>query len=270
VQKSIVNVAAVGDLHCTRTTPGKLQPFFAQLSELADVLVLCGDLTDLGTAEEARILAAELAPVMGMPKVAVLGNHDYESGHAEEVRKILTDVGVTVLDGEAVEVAGIGFAGAKGFAGGFGRRMLAPWGEPALKEFVNEGVRESMKLELALAKLRTATRVAITHYAPVADTVQGEPIDIFPWLGCSRLEEAINRYGATVVFHGHAHQGSLEGKTREGIPVYNCAAPLLRRKLPDAVPARIVPLLVSGGIASIDAPAAAGPGAQAARAEEAH
>ncbi len=267
MQKPIINVAAVGDLHCTRNSSGKIQPYFAQLVDKADILVLCGDLTDLGTVEEARILASELAPTMAIPKVAVLGNHDYESGHQDEVRKILTDVGVTVLDGEATEIYGIGFAGAKGFAGGFGRRMLAPWGEPALKEFVNEGLREGMKLESALAKLRTATRVAITHYAPVQDTIQGEPLDIFPWLGCGRLEEAINRYDATIVFHGHAHQGSPAGKTRIGIPVYNVAAPLLRRTYSETLPIRIVQLAVAGGIVAEEAAVAPANGV-APRAEE--
>ncbi len=244
--KQTLNIAAVGDLHCTRASAGKLQPIFSQLVDRADVIVLCGDLTDLGTAEEARLLAHELAPVVRIPKIAVLGNHDYESGHHEEVRQILTDAGVTILDGEATEVGGIGFAGAKGFCGGFGRRMLAPWGEPSLKEFVNEGVRESMKLESALAKLRTPTRVALMHYAPIKDTVVGEPIDIFPWLGCSRLEEPLNRYGATVVFHGHAHQGSPEGRTRDGVPVYNVAMPLLRRVHSETLPVRLLSLPVGG------------------------
>jgi Icc-related predicted phosphoesterase len=253
VQKQVIEVAAVGDLHCTKTSTGRLQPYFAQLAGRVDVLVLCGDLTDLGTAEEARVLASELAPVIGIPKLAVLGNHDLESGHQDEVRRILTEVGVTVLDGEAIEIAGIGFAGAKGFAGGFGRSMLTPWGEPAIKEFVNEGVREAMKLESALAKLRTATRVAITHYAPIVDTVRGEPSEILAWLGCSRLEESINRYGATIVFHGHAHKGSPQGRTREGIPVYNVAAPLLRRTLSEALPVRVVSLDLNGNIVSPDA-----------------
>jgi Icc-related predicted phosphoesterase len=248
VQKQQINIAAVGDLHCTKGSGGRLQPYFAQLAGHVDVLILCGDLTDLGTHEEAKVLATELAPAAGIPKLAVLGNHDYETGQQDEVRRILTEVGVTVLDGEAIEIAGIGFAGAKGFAGGFGRSMLSPWGEPAIKAFVDEGVREAMKLELALAKLRTPTKVAITHYAPVADTIRGEPVEIAPWLGCSRLEESINRYGATVVFHGHAHKGSPQGRTREGIPVYNVAAPLLRRVLSETLPIRIVTLDLQGHI----------------------
>ncbi len=250
MQKPIITVAAVGDLHCTRTSHGRIQPIFSGLVDRADVIALCGDLTDLGTLEEAKILVSELAPAVGIPKVAVLGNHDYESGHQEEVKKVLQDAGVMVLDGEAVEIMGIGFAGVKGFAGGFGRRMLAPWGEPALKEFVNEGVREGIKLESALGKLRAPSKVVLTHYAPIKDTVVGEPLDIFPWLGCSRLEEAINRLGATVVFHGHAHRGSLEGQTREGIPVYNVAAPLLRSSYSEALPVRFTQLALSGGIVS--------------------
>jgi Icc-related predicted phosphoesterase len=246
VQKQLIEIGAIGDLHCTKNSAGRLQPYFAQLAGRLDVLVLCGDLTDLGTVEEAKLLASELAPVVGVPKVAVLGNHDYESGHQDEVRKILADTGTVVLDGEAVEIAGVGFAGAKGFAGGFGRSMLTPWGEPAIKMFVDEGVKESMKLESALAKLRTAVKVAVTHYSPILDTVRGEPPEILAWLGNSRLEESINRFGATLAFHGHAHKGTPHGHTREGIPVFNCAAPLLRRTVSETLPVRFVTVDVSG------------------------
>jgi Icc-related predicted phosphoesterase len=224
-----LRVAAVGDLHCTRGSHGQLQPLFAQASDEADVLVLCGDLTDYGLPEEARVLARELSAGSKIPVVAVLGNHDYESGQPEEVRRILTDVGVTVLDGDGVEVRGLGIAGAKGFGGGFGRRTLQPWGEAAVKAYVKEAVDEALKLESGLAKLRTERRIAVLHYAPVQGTVEGEPPEIYSFLGSTRLEEPLNRYEVCAVFHGHAHHGSAEGRTSSGVPVYNVSLPLLRR-----------------------------------------
>ena len=145
---------------------------------------------------------------------------------------------------------GIGFAGVKGFAGGFGDRALQPWGEYILKRFVHEAVEESLKLESALAKLRTPQRIVLCHYSPIAETVQGEPAEIIPFLGSSRLEEPINRYGVTAVFHGHAHHGTPEGRTRDGVPVYNVARPLLRRRFPDRRPVRFldVPLTTTAAV----------------------
>src|SRR6185437_945821 len=128
---------------------------------------------------------------------------------------------------EAFEIEGVGIAGAKGFAGGFGRGTLGAWGEPATKRYVQEAMDEALKLEGALARLRTARRVALLHYAPVRMTVEGEPVEILSYLGTSRLEEPINRHPVDVVFHGHAHHGALEGRTSTGIPVYNVAMPLL-------------------------------------------
>jgi Icc-related predicted phosphoesterase len=233
-----VRFAAVGDLHCTKDCAGCLRNFFAQASEAADALLLCGDLTDYGLAEEAEILADELS-VVSVPIVAVLGNHDYESGTPEQVRKILMAAGVRVLDGEACEIEGVGIAGAKGFAGGFGRGSLGAWGEPAIKQFVNEAIQESLKLESALAKLRTPRRIALLHYSPVAATVQGEPLEILPFLGSSRLEDPLLRYPVTAVFHGHAHRGTPEGHTVSGVPVYNVAKPLLTRTYPEQPPFRL-------------------------------
>lgn len=216
----------MADIHFGNS--GKLPlPAFSELVIEADVLVLAGDLTDHGLPEEAQGLVQQLASVR-IPIVAVLGNHDFESGREEEVQKILTDSGVTVLDGTACEIQGVGFAGTKGFAGGFGRRTLEPWGEPTVKLFVQEAVNESLKLESALAVLRTEKTIAVLHYAPILATVEGEPVDLFPFLGCSRLEDPLNRYGATAVVHGHAHRGALEGRTTSGIPVFNVALPLLR------------------------------------------
>ena len=235
---STVRFAAVGDIHVTKEAAGKLRTFFAQASEAADALLLCGDLTDYGTVEEAEVLAEELS-VVKVPIVAVLGNHDFESGTPELVCETLTKAGVRVLDGEAVEIEGVGIAGAKGFAGGFGRGSLGAWGEPIIKQFVQEALHEAMKLESALAKLRTARRIALLHYSPVMATVAGEPADIFPFLGSSRLEEPLLRYPVDAVFHGHAHRGTLEGKTINGVPVFNVARPLLLRSRPEQPPFRL-------------------------------
>ncbi|MGH9255816.1 MAG: metallophosphoesterase family protein [Vicinamibacterales bacterium] len=244
-----LRVAAMGDIHVSRHSQGAFQPLFAHISTNADLLVLCGDFTDYGLPEEARILARELTAAVNVPVVAVLGNHDYEAGKQHEIREILSDAGVTVLDGEATEIAGVGFAGVKGFGGGFGRGVLGPWGEPAVKRFVQEAVEEAMKLEAALARLRTPQRVAILHYAPIRGTVEGEPPEIFPYLGSGRLEEPINRYRVTAVFHGHAHRGSPEGRTSTGIAVYNVAMPLLARINPDRPPYLIVELPLGGDAA---------------------
>jgi Icc-related predicted phosphoesterase len=239
---SHLRIAAVGDIHLSKHSQGRFQPLFAQISDSADVLVLCGDFTDYGLPDEARILARELTTSVKIPIVAVLGNHDYESDKQDEVRQILSDAGVNVLDGEVVEIHGVGFACVKGFAGGFGRGALGPWGEQAIKRFVQEAVDEALKLESALARLRTQRRVAVLHYAPIRATVEGEPPEILPYLGSSRLEEPINRYRVSAEFHGHAHRGSPEGRTSTGVPVYNVAMPLLARLNPDRPPFLILEL----------------------------
>ena len=237
-----LRVAAIGDIHVSRHSQGAFQPLFSQISGSADVLALCGDFTDYGLPDEARILARELTAAVKIPVVAVLGNHDYEAGKQHEIRQILMDAGVAVLDGEATEIEGVGFAGVKGFAGGFGRGALGPWGEHTIKLFVQEAVDEALKLEAALARLRTQRRVALMHYAPIRATVEGEPLEIFPYLGSSRLEEPINRYRVSAVFHGHAHRGAAEGRTSTGVPVYNVAMPLLARLYPERAPYVIVDL----------------------------
>ena len=244
--KSHVRLGAVGDIHYGKSSRGMLQPLFAAVTKLeVDVLVLCGDLTDYGLADEASELGRELISGVKIPMVGVLGNHDYEAGMAPDVTRILNDAGVRLLDGETVELQGIGFAGVKGFAGGFGRGVLGPWGEEAVKRFVQEAVNEALKLETALARLRTATRVAILHYAPIAETVEGEPREIYPYLGCSRLEEPLARYDVTAVFHGHAHHGRPEGKTMNGTPVYNVSWPLLAATTPEQ-PLRVLDVPVAG------------------------
>jgi Icc-related predicted phosphoesterase len=236
----VVKVAAVGDLHCTKASRGTLQPLFAQITQVADVLVLCGDLTDYGLPEEAQVLVGEIMAAGRVPTLAVLGNHDYESARPYEVRQVLIEAGMTVLDGESCEIQGIGFAGAKGFAGGFGRGTLGAWGEPAVKQFVQEAIDEAMKLESALARLRTEQRIAVLHYAPIRQTVEGEPVEIFAYLGCSRLEDPLHRYPVTAVVHGHAHNGTPEGQTARGVPVYNVALPLLRKTSPQGPPFRLI------------------------------
>src|SRR5918993_2606264 len=237
--KDVVRIAAVGDLHYGRAAPaGSLHPLFAQINDSADVLVLCGDLTDYGVPEEARAFARELAAVK-VPMVGVLGNHDYESGQEDEVRRIVTDAGLVVLDGDTTEVHGIGFAGVKGFAGGFGRRALGPWGEEIIKKFVHECLDEALKLESALARLRTERLIAILHYAPIQATVEGEPREIFAFLGCSRLEEPLTRFPVSAVVHGHAHHGQPEGRTAGNVPVFNVSASLMREIFPDR-PFRII------------------------------
>jgi Icc-related predicted phosphoesterase len=239
---TVVRVAAVGDIHCGKNSRGVVRPIFEGVDAIADVLVLCGDLTDYGLPEEAHLLVEELSLATKLPIVAVLGNHDFESDRQDEVRQILVDAGVIVLDGDAVEVRGIGMAGVRGFAGGFGRGTLGAWGERAVKAFVQEAVDEALKLESALARLRTQSRVAVLHYAPIRATVENEPPEIFPFLGCGRLEDPLNRYPVTAVVHGHAHNGSPQGHTSAGVPVYNVALPLLRRLFPDKPPLLVLEL----------------------------
>lgn len=238
--KDVVRIAAVGDIHHGKNAAqGSLQPLFAQITESADILVLAGDLTDYGQPDEARALAREITSTLKIPCVAVLGNHDFEAGQPAEVSKILSDAGVTMLDGDSTEVQGIGFAGVKGFAGGFGRRALGPWGEDIIKHFVREAVDEALKLESALARLRTERLVAVLHYSPIQATVEGEPREIFPFLGCSRLEEPIGRFPVSVVFHGHAHHGQPEGRTTANVPVFNVSHSLMKELSPER-PFRLV------------------------------
>ncbi|HTL43226.1 MAG TPA: metallophosphoesterase [Vicinamibacterales bacterium] len=237
--KDVVRIAALGDLHFGKSAvPGSLQPLFSQISESADILVLTGDLTDYGLADEARALIKELAGIR-IPIVGVLGNHDFESNQQDEIARLFKDAGVAMLDGDTTEILGVGFAGVKGFAGGFGRRALGPWGEQIIKQFVREAVDEALKLESALARLRNDRIVVILHYAPIQATVEGEPLDIYPFLGCSRLEDPITRFPVAAVFHGHAHHGCAEGRTRTNVPVFNVSMALMRETFPER-PFRLV------------------------------
>ena len=234
-----IRIAAAGDLHCRKTSAGAIGPLLAHVNDAADVLLLCGDLVDHGLEEEARVLAKELT-VVRVPMIGVLGNHDYQANTESSVTRILAEAGVQILDGDAVEVHGIGFAGTKGFLGGYGRGTLGPWGEPAIKHFVQEAIDEALKLEAALGRLRTTKRVAVLHYSPILETCRGEPAEIYAFLGCGRLEEPLHSYPVDVVFHGHAHHGTPEGHTANGIPVYNVALPLLRVAMAGQTPVRIV------------------------------
>lgn len=247
---AVVRIAAVSDIHYGKTSQGTLQPLFAEITETADVLVLAGDLTDYGLSEEARALAKDLTSSLKIPAVGVLGNHDFEAGEEKEIAKILSDAGVRMLDGDTYEIHGIGFAGVRGFCGGFGRGALGSWGEPVIKAFVHEAITEALKLESALARLKTDHRVAIIHYAPIRETVDGEPLEIYPFLGSSRLEEPLSRYDVTAVFHGHAHRGALEGRTAKGIPVYNVSLPLLRERFPDRPAFRLLEVRASDALPS--------------------
>lgn len=217
-----MRIAAVADLHFTPQNYDRIREPMNRVREEADLLVLAGDLTNYGRPQEMESLLAMLVRLR-LPIVAVLGNHDYESGHHEKLMEMMTAEGVKVLDGTAYEREGVGFAGTKGFLGGFGRGVLTAFGETEVKAFVQAGIDEAMKLERALSQLRTEKRVIVLHYAPIAETVKGEPAEIYPYLGSSRLSEVADRHGANLILHGHAHHGALQGKTTAGIPVHNVA-----------------------------------------------
>ncbi len=226
-----MRIAAVADLHFTPQNYDRIRDQMSHVRDEADLLVLAGDLTNFGRTAEMESLISALVRLR-LPIVAVLGNHDYECGEADQLMKLMTDAGIKVLDGSAYERDGVGFAGTKGFHGGFGRGMLTAFGEPEVKAFVQAGIDEALKLERGLSQLRTPKRVVVVHYAPIGDTVKGEPPEIYPYLGSSRLAEVIDRHGADLVLHGHAHSGSADGKTTAGCPVHNVALALLQAQSP--------------------------------------
>jgi len=225
-------IAAVADVHVREGDKGKWTDFFKEVSARADVLVIAGDLTDTGDEMEAQVLAEELK-ACAVPVVAVLGNHDYEKGRHKLIRQILLKAGVHILDGEAIVIGDIGFAGVKGFGGGFDKQMLSFFGEGAMKAFVQEAVDEALHLDRALTRLdaeqRDIKKIAVLHYSPIKETVMGEPQSLFPFLGCSRLAEPLNRHKVLAAFHGHAHLGTLEGHTSDGVQVYNVSIPILHK-----------------------------------------
>lgn len=231
-----MRIAALGDLHVQEAVPEPLRRVFTEVNDRADVLVLCGDLTDHGFPREAEAVTEALAACR-IPKIAVLGNHDFESAPPDELGKILGRSGVTILAIEPLVLDGIGFVGAKGFGGGFGRHMLQPWGEHAVKQFVQDAVNEALILDRALARLKAEhgveRTVAVLHYAPIRETVEGEAPEVFPFLGSSRLADPLDRFGVAAVLHAHAHHGAPEGRTPQGIPVYNVSLPVLRAQKPE-------------------------------------
>lgn len=232
-----VRIAAVADIHVKETEKGKWAEYFKKISQDADVLVICGDLTDTGDEMEAQVLADELKACT-IPVVAVLGNHDFEKGRHKLIRKILQNDNVHILDGEAVIIKNVGFAGVKGFGGGFDKHMLSMFGEGAMKAFVQEAVDEALHLDRALARLdqenKNIRKIAVLHYSPVCETVAGEPEVIYPFLGSSRLEEPLNRHNVIAAFHGHAHAGTLEATTSKGVKIFNVSKPTLLKAGYDA------------------------------------
>ncbi len=225
-----VRIAAIGDVHFDGKASGSLRGIFSDICREAQILVLCGDLTTHGDPEQVEAFVKELDGV-DLPIVGVLGNHDFEAGAEAEITEILGNRGIHMLDGTSVEIEGVGFAGVKGFGGGFGRRTLGPFGEKIYKDFVQAALDEALKLETALRTLQTQNRVAVLHYSPIPETLVGEPEEIYPFLGSSRLLPPIETYAASVVFHGHAHIGTAEAATPSGIPVFNVAQTVLERAI---------------------------------------
>jgi len=225
-----VRIAAIADIHMRETDKGKWADPFKEISRQADVLLIGGDLTDTGDEAEATVLREELK-LCTIPVIAVLGNHDYEKGRQKLIRQIIQRDHVHILDGETYVIDGVGIAGVKGFGGGFDNYMLSMFGEEAMKAFVQEGVNEALHLDRALARLdkehENIKKIALLHYAPIVDTVIGEPEAIFPFLGCSRLAEPLSRRHVVAAFHGHAHIGTFQGEAAGGVKVFNVAAHVL-------------------------------------------
>lgn len=227
-----MKVAALADIHIRKTDQGKWKEFFAHVSTQSNALLICGDLTDTGHTSEAEILKHDLEHCT-VPVIAVLGNHDYEQGHEQEIITILRSDCIHVLEGESVIVDNVGFAGTKGFSGGFGRYMMPRFGEKLNKEYVQEAVEESLKLDQALVRLENGMvekKIVLLHYSPIVDTVVGEPPEIYSFLGSSRLENPINSRGVFAVFHGHAHLGQFKGTTSGGVQVFNVSRKILERE----------------------------------------
>ncbi|MGC2620688.1 MAG: metallophosphoesterase [Acidobacteriaceae bacterium] len=224
-----MRLAAVADIHLRAEDHEENVRRFSVVNELADALVVAGDFTNHGTPDEMRTCLAVLEHVH-IPVIAVLGNHDHENGHQDELAGMLRLAGVHLLDGNCFEVGEMGFAGTKGFAGGFAPYELMPFGEGGIKTFVEIAEREAVKLDYGLAQLKTPLKIAVTHYAPIKETVVGEPEPIFPFLGSSRLERALERHKPALALHGHAHHGTFSAEARCGVRVCNVALSILRKR----------------------------------------
>jgi Icc-related predicted phosphoesterase len=223
-----MRIEAIADIHVGLDNQGHYKEHFSRISERADALVIAGDLTQTGTIDEAEILKLELS-ALTVPCICVLGNHDYDRNLQNEIAHILSTGQIVVLEGTHKMIRDVGIAGIKGSIGGFGNKMIPPFGEQLFKDIVNATNQEALELERALSLIETNKKIVVMHYSPIRETVIGEDPEIFPFLGSTRFEEVINRMNATVVFHGHAHQGTLEGKTQTGISVFNVSRPVLER-----------------------------------------
>ncbi|WP_026423757.1 metallophosphoesterase family protein [Actinokineospora inagensis] len=228
----MIRVAAVGDVHLGEGDRGTLRPALDQLADQADVLLLAGDLTRRGEPDEARVVVDEFA-ALPVPVVAVLGNHDYHSDQVEDITTLLSDNGIHVLEGDAITLRigdhTVGVAGVKGFGGGFPGTRASNFGEREMKDFVRHSIVCADRLRSALSGLTSDVRIVLTHYSPTVDTVRGEPLEIYPFLGCYRFGDVIDECGAHLAIHGHAHFGSEEGATSGGVPVRNVAMPVIGR-----------------------------------------
>ncbi|XAN42328.1 metallophosphoesterase [Micromonospora schwarzwaldensis] len=228
----VIRIAAVGDVHVDEDVVGRFRPALEELPDCADVLLLAGDLTRHGTEAEARCVAREFGD-LGVPVITVLGNHDHQCDQVPQVVKVLEDAGITVLEGTGtvLECAGgrLGVAGVKGFGGGFAGRCASDFGEPEMKSFVRTTRESADALASALLALDCDALVALTHYSPVPDTLAGEPLEIYPFLGCYQLGQAIDSAPTALALHGHAHHGTERGTTPGGVRVRNVAHPVIKQ-----------------------------------------
>ncbi|WTZ02399.1 metallophosphoesterase [Micromonospora sp. NBC_01392] len=228
----VIRIAAVGDVHVDEDVVGRFRPALEELPDCADVLLLAGDLTRHGTEAEARCVAREFGD-LGVPVITVLGNHDHQCDQVPQVVKVLEDAGITVLEGTGtvLECPGgrLGVAGVKGFGGGFAGRCASDFGEPEMKSFVRTTRESADALAAALLALECDALVALTHYSPVPDTLAGEPLEIYPFLGCYQLGQAIDSAPTALALHGHAHHGTERGTTPGGVRVRNVAHPVIKQ-----------------------------------------
>jgi hypothetical protein len=214
-----VKIAAIADIHCTVNSRGRIRELLRDV-EQADVLALAGDLTDVGKVEEMEVLLDELS-AFKLPIVAVPGNHDHEAEQTDLLVTMMEWHGLHVLDGASCNIDGVEFVGTKGFCGGFGKLRVQPFGEPALKNFINASIEEVMLLERLLKQIKAERKVVVMHYAPIRETLLGEEPELYPFLGTSIFADVLDAHGVDVVFHGHAHNGSPQGHTKRNIPVFN-------------------------------------------------